>query len=65
MITFEELREVINTDGLHVNDEGIVVWRSGMDAGSYCPLIGKNVKGLTDIYKMVLIEREKILNKYK
>jgi hypothetical protein len=44
MITFEELREVINGDCYRVKEDGTIVWRSGMDAGSYCPFIGKNVK---------------------
>ena len=48
MITLEELIRVVNEECYKVKPDGTIVWRSGMDAGVNDPLIGKNIKAVTD-----------------
>ena len=48
MLTIEELIQIVNKECYKVKDDGTVVWRSGMDAGADDPLIGKNIKAVTN-----------------
>jgi len=40
---YVSLQKLINEEQYKLNDNGVVVWRSGMDAGSFDPNIGRHI----------------------